>query len=148
MFPHLAYPPFIVDLTMSAGLRPDLRIDGYLGKNVVTSRQFSADPAADTLYFQSDDTEIVADGQDTTRVVVAAQDRYGAPRPYVTDPVTFEIDGPGVLIGDNPLDFQAAGGAAAVWVRSVQGQPGTISVFAAHPLLGQATATISSVTAA
>jgi beta-galactosidase len=52
-----------------------------------------------------------------------------------------------VLIGDNPLDFQAAGGAAAVWIRSIQGQPGTISVFAAHPLLGQATATISSVTA-
>jgi beta-galactosidase len=144
LFPHLAYPPFLVDLTVTGGLKPDLRIDGYLGKNVVTSRQFSADPTYDTLYFQADDTGIAADGQDATRVVVAAQDRYGAPRPYVTDPVTFEVDGPGVLIGDNPLDFQAAGGAAAVWVRSLQGQPGTISVFAAHPLLGQASATISS----
>ena len=124
LFPHLAYPPFVVDLTVPNGQRPDLRIDGYLGKNVVTSRQFSADPTADILYFQSDDTEIVADGQDATRVVVAARDRYGAPRPYVSDPVTFEIDGPGVLIGDNPLDFQATGGAAAVWVRSVSGPAG------------------------
>jgi beta-galactosidase len=148
MFPHLAYPPFVVDLTVPGGQRPDLRIDGYLGRNVVTSRQFSADPDFDSLYFQADDTEIVADGQDATRVVVAAQDRYGAPRPFVTDPVTFEIDGPGVLIGDNPLDFQAAGGAAAVWVRSIQGQPGTISVFAGHPLLGQATATITSTSTA
>ncbi|HEY4020456.1 MAG TPA: glycoside hydrolase family 2 TIM barrel-domain containing protein [Pseudonocardiaceae bacterium] len=142
LFPHLAYPPFLVDLTLPGGTRPDLRVDGYLGKALVTSRLFSADPTFDSLYLQADDTELVADGQDMTRVVVAAQDRHGAPRPYVTDPVTFEVNGPGVLIGDNPLDFQTAGGAAAVWVRSVQGQPGTISVFAGHPLLGQASVAI------
>ncbi len=144
MFPHLAYPPFLVDLTVPNGARPDLRIDGYLGNDVVLTRQFSADPTFDSLYFQADDTEIAADGQDMTRVVVSAQDRYGAPRPYVSDSITFTIDGPGVLVGDNPLDFKAAGGAAAVWVRSVQGQTGTISVVAAHPLLGQASVTIDS----
>ncbi|HJP78449.1 MAG TPA: glycoside hydrolase family 2 TIM barrel-domain containing protein [Pseudonocardiaceae bacterium] len=144
LFPHLAYPPFLVDLTPPNGQRPDLRIDGYLGTNVVTSRQFSADPAFDSLYFQADDSEIVADGQDMTRVVVIAQDRYGSHRPGVTDPVTFAVDGPGELVGDNPLDFQAAGGAAAVWVRSVKDQPGTIGVSVAHPQLGQATVTIGS----
>ena len=81
-----------------------------------------------------------------TRVVVIAQDRYGSHRPGVTEPVTFAVDGPGELIGDNPLDFQAAGGAAAVWVRSVKDQPGTINVSAAHPQLGQATVTVGSAT--
>ena len=146
LFPHLAYPPFLVDLSLPGDIRPDLRIDGYLGNDVVTSRQFSTDSTFDSLYVEADDTEIVADGQDMTRVVVAAQDRYGAPRPFVTDPVSFQVDGPAVLIGDNPLDFQSAGGAAAVWVRSIKGSPGTISVFAGHPLLGQASATVSSVT--
>ncbi len=143
LYPHLAYPPFLVDLILPAGAAPELRIDGYLGKDLVTSRTFSADTGFDTLYFQADDTQLTADGSDMTRLVVAAQDRYGAPRPYVTDPVTFDVDGPGVLIGDNPLDFQAAGGAAAVWVRSISGQPGDVTVEAAHPLLGQATAIVS-----
>lgn len=147
LFGHLAYPPFLVDLTLPTGAKPDLRIDGYLGKDVVTSRLFSADPTYDTLYFQADDNQLTADGADTTRIVVAARDRYGAPRPYVTDPVTFDIEGPGVLIGDNPLDFQAAGGAAAVWLRTISGQPGDINVAAAHPLLGQASTVIASVTA-
>jgi beta-galactosidase len=145
LFPHLDHPPFLVDLTVPAGTKPDLRIDGYVGRDLVTSRLFSADPGYDSLYFQADDNQLTADGVDATRVVVAAQDRYGAPRPYVTDPVTFDVDGPGLLIGDNPLDFQATGGAAAVWVRSIAGLPGDINIEAAHPLLGQASTVISTV---
>jgi beta-galactosidase len=56
--------------------------------------------------------------------------------------LTFGVTGPGVLIGDNPLDFQSAGAAAAVWLRTVRGQPGTVTVYVNHPTLGSESATI------
>ena len=43
-----------------------------------------------------------------------------------------------MLVGDNPFDFAAAGGAAAVWIRSRPGSPGTVTVRASHPGLGRA----------
>jgi hypothetical protein len=43
-----------------------------------------------------------------------------------------------VLIGDNPLDFAAAGGAGTVWLRSRPGVPGLVIVRASHPSLGSA----------
>lgn len=77
---------------------------------------------------------------DATRVMFRAVDRYGAPRPYVTGQVTLSVDGPAVLIGDNPFDFQAAGGVGAVWVRSLPGRAETVRVSASHPVLGDAAA--------
>jgi len=47
-----------------------------------------------------------------------------------------------VLVGDNPFDFAAAGGAGAVWVRSRPGARGTVTVRASHPDLGDAVARI------
>jgi beta-galactosidase len=47
-----------------------------------------------------------------------------------------------VLVGDNPFDFAAAGGAGAVWIRSRPGEPGTVVVRASHPVLGSAIARI------
>jgi beta-galactosidase len=70
--------------------------------------------------------------------VFRAVDRFGAPRPYADGQVTLDIAGPAVLIGDNPFDFAAAGGAAAVWIRSRPGSPGTVTVTASHPRLGRA----------
>jgi beta-galactosidase len=34
----------------------------------------------------------------------------GAPRPYLGGQVGFDVEGPAVLVGDNPFDFAAAGG--------------------------------------
>jgi hypothetical protein len=45
-----------------------------------------------------------------------------------------------LLVGDNPFDFAAAGGAGAVWIRSLPGSAGTVSVSASHPVLGRAVA--------
>jgi len=69
---------------------------------------------------------------------VRAADRHGAPRPYVGGQVTLDVAGPALLIGDNPFDFAAAGGAGAVWIRSLPGSPGTVTVTATHPSLGRA----------
>jgi hypothetical protein len=79
---------------------------------------------------------------DATRLEFRAVDRYGAPRPYATGLVTLEVQGPAVLVGDNPFDFAAAGGAGAVWIRSLPGSPGAVTVIASHPSLGSAAVSI------
>jgi beta-galactosidase len=142
-YPNLDYPPSFVDFSAVDGSsQPDLRIDGYLGQDQVASRSLAADPAGDVLTLAADDAEIEGDGVDATRLVFRAADRYGAPRPYVTGDVTLDIEGPAVLIGDNPFDFAAAGGVGAVWVRSRPGSRGRVTVRASHPSLGRATAVI------
>jgi beta-galactosidase len=136
LFPHIAYPPFVADLTVPRHTMPELRIDGYVGGRLAARRRFSADPRLDRLSFVADDAALNADGQDMTRLVVRAVDRYGAQRPYVTGSVSFAIDGPGVLVGDDPFDVEAAGGAGAVWVRTMRGLTGRVTVSATHPVLG------------
>ncbi|MGH3177010.1 MAG: hypothetical protein ACRDPF_24475 [Streptosporangiaceae bacterium] len=56
--------------------------------------------------------------------------------------VGFDVEGPAVLVGDNPFDFAAAGGAGAVWLRSRPGARGTVTVRASHSDLGDAVARI------
>jgi beta-galactosidase len=143
LFPHLAHPPFVTDLTVRSGPPPDLRIDGYVGHRLVLRRHFSADPALDQLSCVADDDTLTADGADATRVVVRAVDRFGASRPYVTGPVTFALTGPAVLVGDNPFDFTAAGGAGAVWLRTMRGSTGQVVLTATHPVLGAEEVTVN-----
>jgi beta-galactosidase len=142
-YPNLAYPPSFADFTAVDGSAlPELRIDGYLGEARVASRSFSSDPSGDTLVLAADDPEIHADGVDATRLWFRAVDRFGAPRPYVTGQVSLDLDGPAVLIGDNPFDFAAAGGVGAAWLRSLPGIPGPVTVSATHPTLGAGVASV------
>ncbi|MCW3840681.1 NEW3 domain-containing protein [Micromonospora yasonensis] len=139
---NLPYPPSFVDFSAVDGSgRPELRIDGYLGSTKVASRSFSADPSGDRLAVTIDDADLTGDGADATRVVFRAVDRYGQPRPYVDGAVTISVNGPGVLVGDNPFAFADAGGVGAVWLRTIRNTPGEITVTVAHPTLGTATAT-------
>ena len=142
-YAHLGYPPSFVDFRpVDGSSRPELRIDGYLDGVLAASRLFSSEPSGDMLWLAADDDEIEADGADATRLAFRAVDRYGAPRPYVTGQVTLDVAGPAVLIGDNPFDFAATGGAGAVWIRSRSGSPGSVTVTASHPSLGRAVARV------
>src|SRR5579859_4178077 len=139
----LAYPPSFVDFRgVDGSSRPELRIDGYLGSDLVASRSFSSDPGLDHLWAAADDDEIAGDGVDATRVAFRAVDGYGAPRPYVTGSVALSVSGPAVLVGESPFDFAAAGGVGAVWIRSLPGSAGHVVVSASHPVLGQAVASV------
>ena len=139
---HLPYPPSFVDFTAVDGTgNPELRIDGYLGRTRVASQRYSSDPSRDRLLVSIDDTELVGDGSDSTRVVFRAVDRYGQPRPYPQGDVTLAVRGPAILVGDNPFAFADAGGVGAVWLRTLRNSPGTVSVTATHPTLGSGTAT-------
>jgi beta-galactosidase len=98
----------------------------------------SADPAGDALALAVDDAAIAADGADATRAVFRAIDAYGNQRRYGSGQVALTLSGPATLVGDNPFAFGEYGGLGAVWIRSVAGQPGPITLTVSHPLLGQA----------
>jgi beta-galactosidase len=138
LYGHLAYPPTLVDLTMTGKDRPELRIEGYVGGEQVAVVRMSAGPDGDHLGMTADDTVIAGDGCDATRVVFRALDTYGNQRRFRTGEVTLQVTGPAELIGDNPFQFGAYGGLGAVWIRSRPGKSGPVTVTARHPVLGRA----------
>lgn len=138
-FAHLKYPPFVLDVRR-LDLRKvhlgwgDLRIDGYLGGKLVISKSLSGRGVDSKLVVAPDDLELMADGADTTRVVVRVTDEFGAARPFANDPISFTLEGPAKLIGDNP--FSLVGGVCAVWIRAGM-TPGTVRLKARHARLGE-----------
>ncbi len=141
-FPHLRYPPAFADLTVTGAGLPELRIDGYVGNRLVTTKTFASDPSGDRLSLVADDPEITADGSDATRVVFRALDAHGNQRPYVSGSVSLQVNGPALVVGDNPFAFADFGGVGAVWLRSVPGHAGLIRLTATHPTLGSPTVNV------
>jgi beta-galactosidase len=139
LYGNLPYPPFFVHLPARRRHgRPELLIQGLVGGQQVTEIRMSSDPSGDALGMTADDGTISADGSDATRVVFRAVDAYGNQRRYRVGEVALNLSGPGILVGDNPFAFGEYGGLGAAWIRSVAGQPGTITVTATHQELGQA----------
>jgi beta-galactosidase len=143
-FGNLTYPPFILDRTKIPRVERhgwgDLRIDGYLKGKQVISKSLSGRGVDSKFVLVADDKSLAADGADTTRVVMRVTDQYGAMRTYANDPIAFKLEGPAVLIGDNP--FALIGGTGAVWVRAKE-QTGTVRLTATHPRLGSQTVEIA-----
>ncbi len=142
-YPHLKHSPFFVDLDLDGSTHPELRLDGYIGSKLAVSRSFSSDPRRDRFHFSADDAELIADGIDMTCLVCKVVDHYGADRAYGTGTVSFQISGPGEIVGDNPLSLTEAGGAAAVWIRTIRNRSGQIRVRATHSVLGSAQAEVT-----
>ena len=136
-FPALDYPPFFCDLDLDAAGHPELRIDGYVGNNLILSRSFSADAGRDQFVLAADDAALISDGADATRLVFKVQDQFGADRVFATGSVAFELTGPGVVVGDNPFALADSGGAGAVWIKTIPNGIGTVKVTATHSVLGE-----------
>lgn len=134
-YPHLNHAPFFVDLELDGAGHPELRIDGYVGGTVVLSRSFSSDASKDQFVAQIDDTELVGDGADATRLVFKVADKFGAERAFATGDVAFEVSGPAEIVGDNPFALAPSGGVGGVWVRTRPGA-GKVSVKLTHSALG------------
>jgi beta-galactosidase len=139
-FPHLKYAPFSLDLTKTRHKWGDLRIDGYLKGKQVISKTFSGSGADRKFSLRADDNELLADGADTTRIVMRVTDEFDAVRPYANDAIFLTLEGPAELIGDNP--FALFGGRGAVWVRAKE-EAGTARLTAKHPRLGSQTVEIA-----
>ena len=136
IFPHLSYPPFIVDLSTAGAGHPELEIRGFVGDRLVITRRFCSDRSTDTISLEADDREIFADGIDATRVWFATRDQFGAMCPRLDGKVTLQVEGPATLVGDEAFRLDETGGVGAVWLRSKPGQTGTVVVRASHPQFG------------
>lgn len=140
-FPHLAWPPFVLDFNVVKFSRQqfpwgDLRIDGFIQGKQVISKTLSGKGINQKFTVRPDDSELFADGADTTRVVLRVSDEYGAPRPLSDEPVLLKLEGPARLIGESP--FGLIGGTGAVWIRALE-QSGVARLVATHPQLGSQT---------
>ena len=141
-YPNLHYAPFFADLDMDGTARPVLRIDGYVAGHLALSRSFCSDAAEDKFLLEADDADLTGDGIDATRVVFRVADRFGAPRLFAGGEVTFELSGPGVLVGDNPFSLTESGGAGAIWIKTRPESSGRMVVKATHTILGAKQVTI------
>jgi len=135
-FAHLKYPPFTAEIGRHVDPWGDLRIEGYISGKQVIARSYSGKGVDAKFALQPDDTALVADGADTTRVVLRVTDEFDAIRPFANDAIRFEIEGPATLIGDNP--FALIGGTGAVWIRATE-KAGKVQLTAHHPYLGAQT---------
>jgi beta-galactosidase len=132
-FPHIKYAPFTAELGNHIKPWGDLRIEGYIGGKQVISRSFSGKGIDQRFTLIPDDLSLIADGADTTRVVLRVTDEFDAIRPFANDAIRFELSGPATLIGDNPISL--IGGTGAIWIRATE-QPGKVRLTAHHPNFG------------
>jgi beta-galactosidase len=130
-YAHLPHPPFQLDLDRVP--EGDLRIEGYLAGKKVIEKRCSSRGVDRHFQAVADDTRLVADGADATRVVLRVTDEFGAVRRYSTAAIAFHLEGPAEIIGDNP--FSLMGGCGAIWIRA-KDQPGIVRLRATHPVLG------------
>jgi beta-galactosidase len=133
-FASLRHPPFILRVQPFRNGWGDLRIEGYIHGKQVIARKYSGKGVDQQFVVAPDDTKLVADGADTTRVVLRVTDEFGAIRSLANDAIALDVQGPAYLIGDNP--FALVGGTGAVWVRTKE-EAGTVRVTATHPVLGK-----------
>jgi beta-galactosidase len=132
-FAHLRYAPFVLEMGELFHQWGDLRIEGYIQGKQVIAKRLSGRGVDTKFMLLPDDTDLIADGADSTRVVLRVTDEFGAVQPFANDAVKFELEGPAEIVGDNP--FSLIGGTGAIWIRA-QERPGNVRLKAIHPYLG------------
>ncbi len=132
-FAHLRYAPFVLQMSELFHKWGDLRIEGYIGGKLVITKRMSGRGVDTKFLLLPDDMELVADGADSTRVVLRVTDEFGCVQPFANDAIRFEIEGPAQIIGDNP--FSLIGGTGAIWIRAKE-SAGKVTLKAIHPYLG------------
>ncbi len=142
-FPSLPYPPFEFSLNQLGVNYMDMAIKandvsitavGLINGKEVARHTIRTYGKPHKLVLSCDDNEIMADGSDCTRVVISVVDENGSILPYANIPVSFEIEGEGILIGENPLTLEA--GRGAVYVKSTR-KPGEIILKAKSPYVAE-----------
>jgi beta-galactosidase len=133
-FGSLRHPPFVLHLQPFRNPWGDLRIEGYIQGKQVIAKRYSGKGIDQQFSVLPDDTRLIADGADTTRVVLRVTDEFGAIRSLATGAIQLDVEGPAEIIGDNP--FSLVGGSGAVWLRAKQ-QAGRVRLTASHPVLGK-----------
>jgi beta-galactosidase len=131
-YPHLAYPPFFLDLSWAKAASSTLRIEGRVNRKVIMTRSMAGSREEDQLWIKTDDAVIVADGSDSTRVSFGVADKFGNMRPTASGSIAVHLAGAARLVGDSSFDLSETGAVGAVWIRSLRGQAGTVVVEVRH----------------
>jgi beta-galactosidase len=141
-FPHLPHPPVkITGFKDFWGQKRhfDLRVVGYLNGAAVAEHWIAADGIPHALELHVDDDQLQADNADMTRLVFRIVDRFGNRLPFSQAAVSFEIEGPAELIGENP--FALMGGQAALYIKAGH-EAGKVTVRAITARLAPAEVTL------
>lgn len=138
-FPRTPHPLFVLERPAAGAV--ELRVRGRIGGRDVTELHLTRDTSLDRLEVRADDTRILGDGVDSTRVVFQVSDAFGNLRATAAGPVSIHVEGPGRLLGPDVVDVPASAGA--VWIRSAPGAHGTIHLHLSHPTSGRATVSIA-----
>ncbi|KPV44489.1 hypothetical protein AN477_07345 [Alicyclobacillus ferrooxydans] len=125
-FPNLPHPPFVFSVH-GYQVCGGVDITGYKDGQQVAQTRLQTPQGGTRLKLRADDVELVADGSDMTQVIVELVDQNGTRSPYGNRAVTFICDGPGELVGENPVAME--GGRMGIFVRAGM-VPGTIRVIA------------------
>lgn len=146
-FPNLPYAPVQIKGFDAPAMwsRPygELRLVGYIGGEAVTELRMGTEGFPIALTLEADDNQLnveSAEGTDMTRLVFKLVDKFGNRLPYTNQVVSFEIDGPGELIGENP--FAIMGGQAALYLKSTR-ESGVVTVTASTPRLPSVSVTVT-----
>jgi beta-galactosidase len=136
-FPHLPHPPFMADLTHCRFDHwGDLKIQGYIAGDLKATRVLSGSGVDAQLHVLPDDDELLGDGSDATRVLLKVTDEHGNIRQFASGAISLTVEGPAVIVGENP--FSLMGGVGAVWLKAKEAS-GTIRLTAKHQYLGSKT---------
>jgi beta-galactosidase len=114
-YPHVPHPLFLFKVaTFEPG---ELLARAWMGDRVVATDMVRTPGRAVKLMLEADDTVLIADGADMTRVVVTAVDDRGTPVPNDDRRVSIEANN-GHFIGESPIHLEA--GRVAFYVQSRQ----------------------------
>lgn len=127
-FPHAPHPIFLFQVDGFAAGK--LSAKAWVGDKVVATDEVHTFGRPERLVLHADDQDLIADGADMTRVVIAAVDGHGILARKDDRRVFIEVRD-GTLIGENPIHLE--GGRVAVYVQSrpSQLQPIQVRVTAA-----------------
>lgn len=131
-FAHLPHPPVMLNPEDLGGSElgkwgmqwHDIEVAGYVDGKQVAHLKMVADPVATRLNVSAGRWQKDAQASEV-RVSVQAVDQVGNTLPFFSDPVRFEVHGPGSLTGPATRSLQA--GATACWIKT-NGDPASVSV--------------------
>ncbi|MGD0008862.1 MAG: glycoside hydrolase family 2 TIM barrel-domain containing protein [Terriglobia bacterium] len=126
-FPHAPHPLFL--FKVGAFEPGELQARAWMGGKVVATDIVRTPGRPRRLVLRADDTELIDDGADMTRVVATAVDEQGTPAPTEDRRIFIEVSN-GNFIGESPIHLEA--GRIAFYVQTRKGWtlPITIRVTA------------------
>jgi beta-galactosidase len=139
----LEYPPVVIETIDNVGVWGcswfDGEFVGYHDGQEIARKKFVKNPVVTELILIADDTELIANGQDVTRIVMKVVDQAGNLLPYLSESLKIDITGPAEIIGPNQVSL--IGGCLATWIKTTN-KPGKVRVTVSPSTLNLAKKTV------